>query len=61
MDVASGMIEVADDDSERWNGKQVSVVAKDGVGKTGFACEAPWLIGKGSVMYLFPWLYRYLL
>lgn len=59
LDVAAGMIEIADEKSGRWDGQNVSVVLKEGQrGK----CEwwAPVMLGRGLLVHFFPWLYNYI-
>ncbi|KAF1931302.1 NAD(P)-binding protein [Didymella exigua CBS 183.55] len=58
LDLAAGMIEVADSGGE-WEGKHVSVVLKEGR-KAGFEWGAPLAIGQGLLFSFFPWLYRWL-
>ncbi|KAF3041357.1 hypothetical protein E8E12_008206 [Didymella heteroderae] len=58
LDLAAGMIEVADADA-RWSGKHVSVVLKEGR-KARIEWWATILLGKGLLYYVFPWLYQWL-
>ena len=58
LDLAAGMVEVADADA-RWEGKHVSVVLKEGR-KARIEWWAPVLLGKGLLCYAFPWLYAWL-
>lgn len=59
LDVAAGMIEVADAD-DKWQGKHVSVVLKNGQ-KAKFEWSAPGLLLKGLLGYCCPWLYAWLI
>ncbi|KAH6643232.1 hypothetical protein C7974DRAFT_119921 [Boeremia exigua] len=59
LDLAAGMIEVADADS-RWEGKHISVVLKGGR-KANPEWWAPVVLGRGLLIYLFPWAYGWLL
>jgi putative NADH-flavin reductase len=59
LDVAAGMIEVADEESERWDGKLVCVVGSSGV-KAKLSWDNPLLLLKGLVVYWMPWMYAYL-
>jgi putative NADH-flavin reductase len=59
LDVAAAMIEVADEEGERWNGAHVSLVLKEGQ-KARFEWWAPVVLGKGLVLSFFPWMYNYL-
>ncbi|KAK3631637.1 hypothetical protein LTR56_016744 [Elasticomyces elasticus] len=58
LDLAAGMLEVADDDSGRYDmkGVAVSAMAKD----VGFPREAPLAMLIRLLFYLFPWSYRFL-
>lgn len=58
LDLAAGMIEVADADA-RWEGKHVSVVLKGGR-KARIEWWAPVILGKGLLCYLCPWIYKWL-
>ena len=59
LDVAAGMIEIADEESGRWEGKNVSAVLEGG--QTGkFEWWAPVMLSKGLVLHFFPWLYNYI-
>lgn len=59
LDVAAAMIEVADEESERWEGQNVSLVLKDGQ-KARIEWWAPWELGKGLVLHFLPWMHSYL-
>ncbi|CAO2650097.1 Nn.00g013890.m01.CDS01 [Neocucurbitaria sp. VM-36] len=59
LDLAAGMIEVADAESGKWDMAHVSVVLKGGQ-KGRFEWRAPPVLMKGFLCYWFPWLYRYL-
>lgn len=59
LDVAAGMIEVADEESGRWDGKLVCVVGSSGV-KARIPWSAPLELVKGLVWYWCPWMYAYL-
>ena len=59
LDLAAGMVEVADADA-RWDGKHVSVVLKGGR-KAKIEYWAPVILGRGLLTYLFPWAYGWLL
>jgi putative NADH-flavin reductase len=58
LDLAAGMVEVADADA-RWEGKHVSVVLKGGR-KARFEWWAPVVLGKGLLCHVCPWLYEWL-
>lgn len=58
LDLAAGMVEVANAD-ERWEGKHVSVLLKEGR-KAKIEWWAPVLLGKGLLCYVFTWLYAWL-
>lgn len=58
LDLAAGMVEVADADA-RWEGKHVSVVLK-GDRKARFEWWAPVVLGKGLLCHVCPWLYEWL-
>jgi nucleoside-diphosphate-sugar epimerase len=59
LDVAAAMIEVADEEGERWDGASVSLVLKGGQ-RARIEWWAPLILGKGLVLSYFPWLYNYL-
>jgi putative NADH-flavin reductase len=59
LDVAAGMIEVADEESGRWDGKLVCIVGSSGV-KAKLAWENPPILLKGLLVYWMPWMYAYL-
>ncbi|KAH7093684.1 hypothetical protein FB567DRAFT_515862 [Paraphoma chrysanthemicola] len=59
LDVAAAMIEVADEDGTRWEGKNVSLVLKGGQ-KGKVEWWAPWYLGKGLVLSFVPGLYNWL-
>lgn len=60
LDLAAGMIEVADDEEGRYDGRNVGVVNKTrGVGAK-FPHGTPWCILTGLVRHFFPWLHPYL-
>ena len=54
LDLAAGIVEVAEEDGGRWDGKSVSVLSH---GKARFNWGALLLLGKGWLLYFFPWLY----
>ncbi|USW52126.1 Putative NAD(P)-binding domain, NAD(P)-binding domain superfamily [Septoria linicola] len=58
LDLAAGMVEVADDSGERYEGRGVAVNAtsKD----VAFPWDAPLLLMKGLVIHFLPWTYRFL-
>jgi len=58
LDLAAGMIEVADGDT-KWEGKHVSVVLQGGR-QARLELWAPVDMGMGILYYLFPWLYKWL-
>ncbi|KAL8792407.1 MAG: hypothetical protein Q9195_005021 [Heterodermia aff. obscurata] len=60
LDLAAGMIEAADDEEARYDGRNVGVVnAKRGVGAK-FPRGTPMCIWLGLVRHFFPWLHPYL-
>ena len=60
LDLAAGMIEAADDEEGRYDGRNVGVVnAKRGVGAK-FPRGTPMCIWLGLVRHFFPWLHPYL-
>jgi putative NADH-flavin reductase len=59
LDVAAAMIEVADHEGGRWEGRNVSLVLKIGR-KARVEWWAPWILGKGLVLHYFPWVYGWL-
>ncbi|KAF3004749.1 hypothetical protein E8E13_000304 [Curvularia kusanoi] len=59
LDVAAGMVEVADAD-DKWQGKHVSVVLKGGQ-KGKIEWSASVLLLKGLLGYYCPWLYTWLI
>jgi putative NADH-flavin reductase len=59
LDVAAAMIEVADHEGGRWEGRNVSLVLKNGR-KARVEWWAPWILGKGLVLHYFPWVYGWL-
>ncbi|KAK3720355.1 hypothetical protein LTR37_003766 [Vermiconidia calcicola] len=58
LDLAAAMIEAADDEQERYVGKDVSVLNTNG--KAHFPAGTPMCILVGLLLYCFPWLYPYL-
>jgi putative NADH-flavin reductase len=60
LDVAGAMIEVADEEGGRWEGKNVSLVLKGGRNAR-MERWAPWNLGKGLLLHYFPWLWGWLL
>jgi putative NADH-flavin reductase len=56
LDLAAGMIEVADAEGDRWEGGHVSVLLKGGR-KAKIEWQALVVLGKGLLCYLCPWLY----
>jgi putative NADH-flavin reductase len=59
LDVAGAMIEVADEEGERWDGEHVSLVLKRGQ-KAKMEWWAPWILTKGLLVHCAPWTYGYL-
>jgi putative NADH-flavin reductase len=59
LDVAAAMIEVADEEGERWDGKNVSLVLKEGR-QARVEWWAPVALGKGLLVHFFPGLYEWL-
>lgn len=57
LDLAAGMIEIADDSSGRYDMQGVAV---NSTGKVPFPWEAPIKIVKGLLCHFFPWLYPYI-
>ncbi|KAK4620149.1 Oxidoreductase aflX [Fulvia fulva] len=57
LDLAAGMIELADDSSERYDMKGVAV---NSAVKVPFPRESPMKIFKGLLCHFFPWLYPYI-
>lgn len=58
LDLAAGMVEVADADDDKWDMQNVSVVpATSG---TGIEWKVPYFVLKGSLWHFMPWLYPYL-
>ncbi|KAF2832488.1 NAD(P)-binding protein [Ophiobolus disseminans] len=58
LDVAAAMIEVADEEGDRWDGQNVSLVLKGGQ-KAKMEWWAPVVLGKGLILHFFPWMYAY--
>ena len=56
-DLAAGMVEVAEEGDGRFDGKNVSVLSQ---GKAKIEWSALLVLARGLLVYLFPWLYRYL-
>ncbi|KAK0102315.1 hypothetical protein ONS95_005938 [Cadophora gregata] len=58
LDLAAGMLEVAEDEKGRWIGKGVAVspTAKD----VPFPWEAPLFLFTGLLFHFLPWTFRYL-
>lgn len=56
IDLAEGMIAVADDESERYAGRSVAVNSR---GAVGFPTEAPLAIVRGLISHFLPVLYSY--
>ena len=58
LDLAAGMIEIADDDDGKYEMQSVTVnpTAKD----VAFPWEAPKDIFRGVIIHFFPWVYRYM-
>lgn len=58
LDLAAGMVEVANDDGERYELKSVAVnsTAKD----VAFPWQAPMVLLSGLLFHYFPWTYKYL-
>ncbi|KAL6705075.1 hypothetical protein ACN47E_007334 [Coniothyrium glycines] len=59
LDLAAGMIEMAEDADGKWNGQRVSVVLKAGQ-KARFERWAPLILSKGLLSYYVPWLCKWL-
>jgi putative NADH-flavin reductase len=59
LDVAAGMIEIADEENGRWEGQNVSVVLKGGQ-RGRFEWWAPVMLSKGLVLHFFPSMYNYI-
>jgi putative NADH-flavin reductase len=59
LDVAAGMIELADEESGRWEGQNVSVILKGGQSAK-FEWMAPLGLFKGLTVHFFPWAYNYI-
>ena len=58
LDLAAGMVEVAEADDDKWDLKSVSVrPASPG---TGFEWRIPYFAVKGALWHFLPWLYPYL-
>jgi hypothetical protein len=58
LDLAAGMVEVADEDADRYDGRNVSVLPK---GKdTGFPWEGAYFAFTGLLFHFLPWTYRFL-
>ncbi len=55
LDLAAGMVELAEEGEGRWDGKNVSVLSH---GKAKFEGAALMVLGRGLFVYFFPWLYR---
>ncbi|KAI1758543.1 putative NAD-dependent epimerase/dehydratase [Hypoxylon sp. FL1150] len=60
MDLAGGMIEAADDDEGRYDGRSVGVVNKVPGKGARVPLDTPFLISMGFIRYLFPFLHPYL-
>jgi putative NADH-flavin reductase len=59
LDLADAMIEVADDEDEKWYGRHVSVTLTAGQkGKPEYG--VPIFLVMGLLCYYFPWVYKYL-
>ncbi|KAI9155652.1 Monooxygenase aflX [Paramyrothecium foliicola] len=58
LDLAAGMIEVANEGSDRYDMKGVAV--NSSAEDVAFPWEAPLLILKGLIFHYFPWTYQYL-
>lgn len=58
LDLAAGMIEVADEESETWNSKNVSVVPAESGTRVDW--RVPYLVSKGLLWHFMPSLYPYL-
>ncbi|KAL2071179.1 hypothetical protein VTL71DRAFT_12414 [Oculimacula yallundae] len=58
LDLAAGMVEIAQDEGGRWDTKGVAVCpkAKD----VSFPRDAPLLLLKGLLFHFLPWTYRFL-
>ena len=56
-DLVYAMVDIADADDGRWNGKAVSVLSHK---KAKVETGAMWALSRGLVTYFFPWLYAYL-
>ena len=57
LDLAAGMVEVAEEGEGKWDGKSVSVLSH---GKAKVEWSAFLVLGRGLLVYCFPWLYKYL-
>lgn len=55
LDLAAGMVEVAEEGDGRFDGKSVSVLSQ---GKAKIEWTALLVLARGLLVYLFPWLYR---
>ena len=58
LDLAAGMIEIADEDGDRYDGKAVAINAtsKD----VAFPLDSPLLLIKGLIVHFLPWTWRFL-
>ena len=57
LDLAVGIVEVADRDGDRWDMKNFSVIP---TAKTEIEWRAPLLLFKGILFHFLPWTYPYL-
>jgi hypothetical protein len=58
LDLAAGMVEVADDDGNRYDGRNVSVLPK--AVDVGFPWEGVYFAFTGLLFHFMPWTYRFL-